>query len=56
MFTHALRQALCPTPGLATLIALITDARLANNLGDKARRRRRQLERMRDMLASWILG
>jgi len=47
---HALRQALCPSPGLLALIAATSRGDLHRSLDDAARRRRTQPARLRDLL------
>lgn len=53
---HALRQALCPSPGLFALFDAIKRGDLLQVLDEGPRTRKRQSVTLRDLLKSWILG
>src|ERR1700737_5530563 len=56
VLVHALRQALCPSPGLLALIAATSRGDLHRSLDDGPRSRVAQPARFRDLLKRWILG
>jgi hypothetical protein len=56
VFTHALRQGLCPSPGMRALTAAIASGELNKLLCDGQAKRRRQLHGLGKMLSGWILG
>jgi hypothetical protein len=51
-----MRQALCPSPGLAALMQAAVRGDLARHLDDGRRRRLRQLAGLGPLLRRWILG
>jgi hypothetical protein len=53
---HALRQALCPSPGLRALLVATSRGELRRSLDDGPRARVPQPARFRDLLKHWILG
>lgn len=56
VFVHALRQALCPSPGLLALIRAAARGDLGRQLDDGARLRIQQSARLSTLLKNWILG
>ncbi len=54
MFAAAIRQALCPLPGLMTLCKAIVCGAL--NVRDERRRRKPQLAALASVLVRWMLG
>jgi hypothetical protein len=56
VLVHALRQALCPSPGLLTLLAATRCGDLRRSLDDGPRCRVAQPARLRGLLRRWILG
>jgi hypothetical protein len=54
VFAAAIRQALCPLPGLMTLLEAIVCGTL--NVADERRRRKPQLAALASLLARWVLG
>ena len=56
MLVHAMRQALCPSPGLLALIEATTTGELQKTLDDGKRQRVTQSVTLRDLLRDWILG
>lgn len=56
VLVHALRQALCPSPGIRFLLEATTRGELPRRLHDGKRRRKTQALTMRDLLKHWILG
>jgi hypothetical protein len=53
---HALRQALCPSPGLLALFNATKRGDLLQLLEEGPRMRQLQPLRLRDLLKAWILG
>jgi hypothetical protein len=53
---HALRQALCPSPGLLALLAATSRGDLRRSLDDGPRCRVAQPVRLHDLLKRWLLG
>ncbi len=51
---RAMRQALCPLPGLIETISAISGR--GHTLSDKHRKRTPQIEGLTVLLAAWILG
>lgn len=56
VFVHALRQALCPSPGLIALMTATVCGDLSIDLNDAPRRRQAQGLSLDDLLGRWILG
>jgi hypothetical protein len=56
IFVHALRQALCPSPGLLALIGATARGDLSLDLNDRRRRRTLQSASFSSLLEKWILG
>ena len=56
VFVHALRHALCPSPGLLALMTATARGDLGRHLDDGRRRRVSQSERLSSLLEHWILG
>lgn len=56
MFIHALRQALCPSPGLLALMGAAVRGDLARSLDDGRRLRVPQTAHLADLLKNWVLG
>jgi hypothetical protein len=56
VLVYALRQALCPSPGLLALLHATASGDLARILNDAPRRRTHQLARLHALLTDWILG
>lgn len=53
---HAMRQALCPSPGILTLIEASIQGELSRTLEDGKRQRKTQAVTLRELLKGWILG
>jgi hypothetical protein len=53
---HALRNALCPSPGLLALMAATSRGEIGRQLNDRHRTRVSQSVRLSDLLEHWILG
>jgi hypothetical protein len=56
VFVHALRQALCPSPGLLALVEAAARGDLARHLDDGRRFRILQSARLSTLLKNWVLG
>ena len=56
MLVHALRQALCPSPGLQMLIDATARGDLSLDLNDARRRRRVQGVSLAGLLQRWLLS
>ena len=53
---HAMRQALCPSPGLLALIEATASGELQKTLDDGKRKRVTQSVTLRELLKDWMLG
>ena len=53
---HALRHALCPSPGLLALMTATERGELGHRLGDGRRKRVLQPVRLSALLERWLLG
>jgi len=56
VLVHAMRQALCPSPGLLALIEATASGELQKALDDGKRKRVTQSVTLRELLKDWILG
>jgi hypothetical protein len=56
VLVHALRQALCPSPGLLMLIDATARGDLSLDLNDARRRRRVQGVSLAGLLQRWLLS
>ena len=56
MFIHALRHALCPSPGLIALMHAAVSGELGLDLNDARRRREMQGLSLHGLLGRWLLG
>jgi len=56
VLVHAMRQALCPSPGLLALIEATATGELQKTLDDAKRKRVSQSVTLRELLKDWILG
>jgi hypothetical protein len=56
VFIHALRQSLCPSPGLLALLQATASGELLKTLDDGKRRRVTQSVTLPELLKDWILG
>jgi hypothetical protein len=56
ILVHALRHALCPSPGLLALVTSTVGGELAYDLNDAPRRRQMQSALLSDVLGRWLLG
>jgi hypothetical protein len=56
VFIHALRHALCPSPGLLALMTATACGDLSIDLNDAPRRREVQGLSLADLLGRWLLG
>jgi len=56
VFIHALRHALCPSPGLVALMHAAVSGDLAIDLNDARRRRETQGLSLPGLLGRWLLG
>ena len=56
VFIPALRQALCPSPGLVALLEATANGDLARSVNDGPRMRVPQWRRLRELLKDWLLG
>jgi hypothetical protein len=56
VFIHALRHALCPSPGLIALMHAAVSGELGLDLNDARRRREMQGLSLHGLLGRWLLG
>jgi hypothetical protein len=56
VFVHALRNALCPSPGLLALMDATARGELGRQLNDRHRTRVSQSVRLSELLEHWFLG
>ena len=56
VLVHALRHALCPSPGLLALMTATARGDLGHHLDDGRRKRVCQSVRLSSLLERWILG
>lgn len=56
VFVHALRQALCPSPGILALMTATVRGDLSIDLNDATRRRQVQGLSLAGLLGRWLLG
>jgi hypothetical protein len=56
VLVHALRQSLCPSPGLFTLVEMAMRGDIGGHLGDHCNSRALQSSRLLVLLKHWILG
>jgi hypothetical protein len=53
---HAIRQALCPSPGIMDLMHSLANGELDRDLAEGERKRIPQSITLRDLLSEWVLG
>lgn len=56
VFIHALRQTLCPSPGLVALMHATVRGDLRIDLNDAPRQRQTQALSLVELLGRWLLG